>query len=138
MQLLIVVPCVNIMGNKLQIAIVVLLLVVLAVGIAVLGFTIQLIGNQNNASDEAPSSVNTTFSITNTSKGQVRGRRAFSIYDRVPYYAFRGIPYAQPPVGELRFQVSRDGRSKYLSIFTFHFADLLLATQTYDGMDRNS
>ncbi|XP_068155030.1 esterase B1-like [Drosophila tropicalis] len=41
--------------------------------------------------------------IANTEYGQVRGSKRISIYD-VPYYSFEGIPYAQPPLGELRFR----------------------------------
>jgi hypothetical protein len=37
--------------------------------------------------------------------GQVRGSRMSSFNQR-EFLAFRGIPYAQPPVGELRFKVS--------------------------------
>ncbi|KAK4008458.1 hypothetical protein OUZ56_013598 [Daphnia magna] len=35
--------------------------------------------------------------------GQVRGSKMTSVSGRM-FYAFRGIPYAQPPVGELRFR----------------------------------
>lgn len=38
-----------------------------------------------------------------TEYGKVEGNKRLTIYD-VPYYSFEGIPYAQPPVGELRFR----------------------------------
>ena len=42
--------------------------------------------------------------VTITHLGQVRGSRMSSFNQR-EFIAFRGIPYAQPPVGELRFKV---------------------------------
>ncbi|XP_030373446.1 esterase B1 [Scaptodrosophila lebanonensis] len=42
--------------------------------------------------------------IVDTKFGQVRGLQRKTIYDEEPYYAFEGIPYAKPPVGELRFR----------------------------------
>lgn len=41
--------------------------------------------------------------IVDTEYGQVRGIKRRTIYD-VPYYSFEGIPYAKPPVDELRFK----------------------------------
>ncbi|XP_060646789.1 esterase B1-like [Drosophila nasuta] len=41
--------------------------------------------------------------IADTEYGKVRGVKRLSIYD-VPYFSFEGIPYAQPPIGELRFR----------------------------------
>lgn len=43
--------------------------------------------------------------VVETSCGRLCGTVQKSIegYD---YYAFKGVPYAKPPVGELRFQVS--------------------------------
>ncbi|XP_043273322.1 uncharacterized protein [Venturia canescens] len=38
-----------------------------------------------------------------TSLGGIKGQYKYSEHGR-PYYAFEGIPYAKPPVGELRFQ----------------------------------
>lgn len=39
-----------------------------------------------------------------TRDGQVRGVRRRTLYDEELYYSFEGIPFAQPPVGELRFR----------------------------------
>lgn len=41
--------------------------------------------------------------VAETEYGKVRGVKRLSLYD-VPYFSFEGIPYAQPPVGELRFR----------------------------------
>lgn len=43
--------------------------------------------------------------IVQTTKGPVKGISKTSIVGE-DYYRFRGIPYAQPPVGDLRFKVS--------------------------------
>lgn len=43
--------------------------------------------------------------IVETSFGPVRGiKRTSAVGDQ--FFSFRGIPYAKPPVGELRFKVS--------------------------------
>ncbi|GAB6029210.1 hypothetical protein CHUAL_004980 [Chamberlinius hualienensis] len=44
-----------------------------------------------------------TGQIVTTSNGEIEGATMSSIKGR-SFYAFRGIPYAQPPVGDLRFQ----------------------------------
>ncbi|XP_037947830.1 esterase B1-like [Teleopsis dalmanni] len=41
--------------------------------------------------------------IAETEYGKIKGVKRITIYDE-PYYSFEGIPYAQPPVGELRFK----------------------------------
>lgn len=40
-----------------------------------------------------------------TEYGLVRGRLEMTYLNQKPYYAFKGIPYASPPIGELRFKV---------------------------------
>ncbi|XP_054085635.1 esterase B1 isoform X2 [Zeugodacus cucurbitae] len=41
--------------------------------------------------------------VVDTEYGKVKGVKRITMYD-VPYYSFEGIPYAKPPVGELRFK----------------------------------
>lgn len=47
--------------------------------------------------------------IIETNSGSIRGRLETSIWKKVDFYAFRGIPYAKPPVGDLRFKVLLNG-----------------------------
>lgn len=42
--------------------------------------------------------------IVETESGKVRGAIQNSILGAT-YYAFKGIPYARPPIGQFRFQV---------------------------------
>ncbi|XP_031633387.1 esterase B1-like [Contarinia nasturtii] len=42
--------------------------------------------------------------IVDTKSGPIRGRVKSTIWYNKPYYSYRGIPYAKPPVGELRFK----------------------------------
>ncbi|KAJ0180161.1 hypothetical protein K1T71_004752 [Dendrolimus kikuchii] len=41
--------------------------------------------------------------IVTVNEGKLRGSMK-TLLDRTPYYSFKGIPYAQPPIGELRFR----------------------------------
>lgn len=47
------------------------------------------------------------YKNVSTSSGEVIGRLEESIRYKKPFYAFRGIPYAKPPIGSRRFKVSR-------------------------------
>lgn len=38
--------------------------------------------------------------------GRIRGKRSLTLFSEKPYYSFRGIPYALPPIKDLRFKVS--------------------------------
>lgn len=38
--------------------------------------------------------------------GRILGRHNVTLFKEKPYYSFRGIPYAQPPINDLRFKVS--------------------------------
>lgn len=46
------------------------------------------------------------YKVIETKDGPVRGQLKTTNFNGKPYYAFQGIPYAKPPVGELRFKVS--------------------------------
>lgn len=41
-----------------------------------------------------------------TKNGKIRGIRKKTLFKKVDYYSFKGIPYAKSPTGELRFKVS--------------------------------
>lgn len=43
------------------------------------------------------------FSLVPTSYGPIRGRLEHTQFENRPYYAFKGFPYAQPPIRRLRF-----------------------------------
>lgn len=43
--------------------------------------------------------------IVETNSGPIRGQIFKTLYDQRPFYAFKGIPYAEPPVNKLRFKV---------------------------------
>lgn len=38
-------------------------------------------------------------------QGRLVGRFSFTVGARKPFHSFQGIPYAEPPVGDLRFMV---------------------------------
>lgn len=42
------------------------------------------------------------FKIVETNSGAVRGSLNTTIWKNVHYYSFKGIPYAEKPIGELR------------------------------------
>lgn len=45
------------------------------------------------------------YVIVETTTGRVRGITAITLFDENPYASFKGIPYAEPPIGRLRFKV---------------------------------
>ena len=50
--------------------------------------------------------------IVDTNYGKIRGKWLWSRRN-LPIGAFIGIPYAEPPVGDQRFEVTRSGFFKY-------------------------
>lgn len=91
------------MNTKLVSVTLVLLIAILAVSIAVLVFTVQL-NNSRTGSDNLNLYSDTI--VVNTITGQVRGLKAVTLFESKSYYSFKGIPYAKPPLGDLRFKVS--------------------------------
>lgn len=92
------------MSTKFLIAIVVLLVAVLGITIAGLVLTVDLVNH--NSENDALVPIENDFSVVDTLHGTLRGRKVFTVLNQKPYFTFRGIPYAQPPVGELRFRVN--------------------------------
>lgn len=58
--------------------------------------------------------------IVETKSGAIRGFLSKSRLGR-DFYQFRGIPYAKPPVGELRFSVSCNNYQCKMSTFSSEF-----------------
>lgn len=55
----------------------------------------------------------TLTDIIETDKGPVQGEILTTVQDSsIKYSSFRGIPFAKPPIGELRFQVRVDVEEK--------------------------
>ena len=46
------------------------------------------------------------YKIVETDNGPIRGERNITLINGVVFYSFRGIPYAKPPIGDLRFKVA--------------------------------
>nr|WCC58198.1 carboxylesterase [Pharsalia antennata] len=42
--------------------------------------------------------------VVTIESGQIMGRKAYTVEENNEYYAFQGIPYAEPPLGNLRFR----------------------------------
>lgn len=60
----------------------------------------------------APSTLaDTDLPIVKTKNGDVRGNYATTLLDQRKFLSFRGIPYAKPPIGPLRFRVSIQKKS---------------------------
>lgn len=49
--------------------------------------------------------VNCDSLIVKTGSGRVQGLVLTTLLNNEKYYAFRGIPYAKPPIAKLRFKV---------------------------------
>lgn len=75
----------------------VFLCITLALSITALVLNLQM-PPKIDEQDEASAIVTTFY-------GRVRGHRYYTVFGDKPYYAFKGIPYAKPPLDSLRFKV---------------------------------
>lgn len=48
------------------------------------------------------------FKIIQIENGSIRGKVLQTIYLKIDYFAFRGIPYAKPPINNLRFEIPQN------------------------------
>lgn len=85
--------------TKIAIGGVVLLVLAFAASIAAIVFTLSQCPEENKQSEDDEALVKTFY-------GRIQGRHLQTICNQKPYYAFQGISYAKPPLGELRFKVS--------------------------------
>lgn len=46
------------------------------------------------------------YKTVKTHDGNIRGVQNYTLFRNVSYYKFLGIPYAEPPINQLRFKVS--------------------------------
>lgn len=72
----------------------------------------------------------TIHKTVGTHSGPVRGRLDYSLWKQKYYFAFRGIPYAKPPVGKLRFKAPEPIEPWKTTIDTFEYAP---ACPQFDG-----
>lgn len=59
---------------------------------------------------------NEEFCIVETNIGRVRGKLNQTLFEKKPYYSFRGIPFANAPIGNLRFKVNQKSAPKSLKL----------------------
>lgn len=45
------------------------------------------------------------YNTVKTKSGPVKGEKQLTTFENKEFYAYKGIPYAKPPVGSLRFKV---------------------------------
>lgn len=57
-----------------------------------------------------------------TECGRIQGTTEKTLLDRREFYSFKGIPYAKPPIGSLRFKVSQNPcHTIYCRLLTNYF-----------------
>lgn len=48
-----------------------------------------------------------SYRTVETKNGLIRGIQLRTSFEKLDYYAFKGIPYAEKPINELRFKVNQ-------------------------------
>lgn len=114
-----------------------LLVLVFGISVAVLVVTVV----DFNGDKEFPE-----FETVSTFNGRLRGRLHRTFFDDKPYYAFKGIPYAKPPILELRFKVSFfcsctfiDVTDEMVLLFASHHKELIngMVSVMRSNLDQN-
>lgn len=60
--------------------------------------------------------INNEFCTIQIESGRVRGKQNQTLLENKLFYSFRGIPFAKPPINDLRFKVKK----KYIILIMFH------------------
>lgn len=47
------------------------------------------------------------FKVVQTENGLIRGKKLSTLFNKNPYYSFKGIRYGKAPIKELRFKVNK-------------------------------
>lgn len=63
------------------------------------------------------------YKVIETDSGPIRGVRNTTLLNGVIYYSFRGIPYAKPPIDDLRFKVCNYIPTIYFDVKNTIFTD---------------
>lgn len=50
--------------------------------------------------------INEQFCTIKINSGQIRGKENRTLLENKLFYSFRGIPFAKPPINDLRFKVN--------------------------------
>lgn len=64
------------------------------------------------------------YKIVETDDGPIRGVRNFTLLNGMPFYSYKGIPYAKAPTGELRFKVNIFSRRTFFECVIRIFNDV--------------
>lgn len=60
---------------------------------------------------------NNQYCTVETEHGRIRGKLNRTLFDGKLFYSFRGIPFAKPPLGELRFKVFSKSNAQIYQYF---------------------
>lgn len=72
-----------------------------------LNYLLILLSVTTAAVNSAPKSVSSESPVVQTKNGELRGKILTTLLAQRKFYAFQGIPYAKPPINDLRFRVSK-------------------------------
>lgn len=62
------------------------------------------------------------YKIIETTYGLIKGKSFSTLFQQKPYYAFKGIPYAEPPIDNLRFKVCISIIILHTTTFRYYFS----------------
>ncbi|XP_034250369.1 uncharacterized protein LOC117650862 [Thrips palmi] len=63
--------------------------------------------------------------LVRVEQGLLQGAHRLTLHDAIPYFSFQGIPYARPPVHDLRFKVGVRNLRIIFVRKTAHFSPFL-------------